>query len=63
MTHLRMNETKESHHEFLPTERKRPMLVTYKLSDFKEVDRREDIVIFEHDLERIQPFPSYVVIQ
>lgn len=46
--------------EFLPTDRNRQMLITYKFSGFKEVDRRGDIVVFENDLSQIPPNPPYV---
>lgn len=47
--------------EFVPTERNRMMLVAYKFSGFKEVERRaDDTVIMEHDLARLPSFPEYV---
>ncbi|MBE6051596.1 MAG: HAD-IIIC family phosphatase [Clostridium sp.] len=46
--------------EFLPTDRNRMMYITYKFSGFNEVEKRGNLVIFEHDLNSIQPFPNYV---
>lgn len=46
--------------EFLPTERNKMMYVTYKFSGFKQVDKKGDLVILEHDLKRIQAFPEHV---
>lgn len=46
--------------EFLPTDRNRQMLITYKFSGFKEVDRRDDVVVFENDLSQIPANPPYV---
>ncbi len=49
--------------DFLSNERNRMMYVTYKFTGFKEVNRVGDLIIFEHDLERIQPFPQYVTMR
>jgi len=46
--------------EFRSNDRNRMMLVTYKFGGFREVDRKGDLVVFENDLDRIQPFPDYV---
>jgi FkbH-like protein len=46
--------------EFLPTSRNRMMLVTYKFGGFKEVGKRDDLVIMEHDGRAVQAFPEYV---
>ncbi len=46
--------------EFLSNDRNRMMLITYKFGGFREIDRTGDLILFENDLERIQPFPSYV---
>lgn len=46
--------------EFKSNERNRMMLITYKFGGFREVDRRGDVIVFEHDLDRIQEFPEYV---
>jgi hypothetical protein len=39
------------------------MLVTYKFAGFKEVDKRDNVSILEHDLTNIQPMPDYVDIR
>jgi FkbH-like protein len=46
--------------EFLPNGRNRMMEVTYRFGGFREVERRGDLVVFEHGLESIAPFPDYV---
>jgi FkbH-like protein len=46
--------------EFLPTDRNRQMLITYKFSGFKEIDRLGEVVLFENDLGQIPPDPTYV---
>ncbi len=49
--------------EFMPNNRNRMMYVSYKFTGFKEIDKNCDLVIFENDLSRIQPVPSYVNFQ
>ncbi len=46
--------------EFRATSRNRQMLITYKFAGFTECDRRGDVLILEHPLEAIQPYPDYV---
>lgn len=46
--------------EFKPTGRNRQMLVTYKFAGFKEIERRDELIIFEHSFESVQPYPGYV---
>ena len=46
--------------EFLPNGRNRMMEVTYRFGGFREVARDGDLIIYEHALETIQPFPDYV---
>jgi FkbH-like protein len=46
--------------EFKPNGRNRMMEVTYRFGGFREVARDGDLVIYEHGLETIQPFPDYV---
>ena len=36
------------------------MEVTYRFGGFREVAREGDLIIFEHGLETVQPFPEYV---
>ena len=36
------------------------MLVTYKFAGFKEVERQDELVIFENDLAQVQQPPPYV---
>lgn len=49
--------------EFVPNERNRMMLITYKLGGFREVERQGPMLIFEHDLQTIAPVPSYVTLR
>ncbi|HET8841633.1 MAG TPA: HAD-IIIC family phosphatase [Ktedonobacteraceae bacterium] len=46
--------------EFVSTDRNRMMLVTYRFGGFKQVRQDGNLIIFEHDLTQIQPFPAYV---
>ena len=46
--------------EFRPNGKNRMMLVTYKFGGFKEVEKSDDLIVFEHDLQRIQPHPEWV---
>ena len=46
--------------EFKPNGRNRMMEVTYRFGGFREVERHGDLVVFEHPLDAIQPFPDYV---
>ncbi|HEY1349385.1 MAG TPA: HAD-IIIC family phosphatase [Ktedonobacteraceae bacterium] len=49
--------------EFVPNEKNRMMLITYKLGGFREVDRRGSLLIFEHDLQTIAALPAYVTLR
>jgi FkbH-like protein len=49
--------------EFKPNGRNRMMYVTYKFGGFREVAQDGDLVLFEHDLETVQPFPPYVQVR
>jgi FkbH-like protein len=49
--------------EFLPNGRNRMMEVTYRFGGFREVERRGDLIVFEHGLESIAPFPEYVQVR
>lgn len=46
--------------EFIPNDVNRMMLVTYRLSGFQLIEKKDDLEIYEHYLDRIQPIPSYV---
>ena len=46
--------------EFVPTERNRMMLVTYKFSGFQEIGKSGEVLLFEHPLVGVQAFPPYV---
>ena len=49
--------------EFIPNGRNRMMYVTYKFGGFAEVDKQDDLILFEHPLDQIQPLPDYVKIK
>lgn len=49
--------------EFRPNGRNRMMEVTYRFGGFREVAREGDAIVFEHPLDRIQPFPEYVRVE
>jgi hypothetical protein len=49
--------------EFMPNGRNRKMYVSYKFANFREVEQRDELVILENDLSRIQDFPSYVKVE
>lgn len=46
--------------EFRSNGKNRMMLVTYKFNGFKERERLGDVILFEHDLQHIQPHPDWV---
>jgi GNAT superfamily N-acetyltransferase len=48
---------------FLPNGRNRMMYVTYKFAGFKEVEKRGDLSVLEHDLAHVPPFPGYVEVK
>ncbi|HEX6292105.1 MAG TPA: HAD-IIIC family phosphatase [Herpetosiphonaceae bacterium] len=48
------------HSEFISNDRNRMMYVTYKFNGFKEISSEGKRIVFEADLDRIPPFPSYV---
>jgi FkbH-like protein len=49
--------------DFISTERNRMMYITYKFAGFKEIEKRDDLVILENNLMRIQPPPDYMKLQ
>lgn len=49
--------------EYRSNNRNRMMLVTYKFANFKEIERQGEVVVFENDLQNIQPFPDYVDVE
>ncbi len=51
------------HAELRRNERNRPMQVTYRFAGFREIERRGDLVLLVHDLQRIPPFPAYVEVR
>ena len=49
--------------EFLPNNRNRQMYITYRLNGFKEIGKRDDLQLLEHDLSSIPPFPAYMIVK
>jgi FkbH-like protein len=49
--------------EFVPNGRNRMMEVTYRFGGFREVERQGEMIVFEHDLEQVAPFPEYVRVE
>jgi FkbH-like protein len=48
--------------EFVPNEKNRMMLITYKLGGFREIANHDGMLVFEHDLTTIAPVPPYVTL-
>jgi hypothetical protein len=46
--------------EFIRTDRNRPMFVMLRFAGFKEVGRRDGVVVLEHDLAGLPSIPAYV---
>jgi FkbH-like protein len=49
--------------EFVSNNRNRMMYITYKFAGFREFDKAGEMVVFEHDEARAQPFPDYVSVR
>jgi FkbH-like protein len=49
--------------EFVPTDRNRIMYVTYKFNGFFEVGQHDEVILLEHSLEAIRPFPRGVTVR
>jgi FkbH-like protein len=49
--------------EFVSNNRNRMMYISYKFAGFKEIKNDCNLIIFENDLTRIQPIPSYIKFQ
>jgi len=49
--------------EFRPNGKNRTMLVTYRFGGFREVERRGDQMILEHDLSAIPPWPAWLQVR
>ncbi len=46
--------------EMITNDRNRMMYMTYKFSNFYEIEKKGDMTIFENDLTAVQPFPDFV---
>ena len=46
--------------QFVPTDRNRIMLITYRFAGFSERGRSGDVLILGHDLDRVPPLPDYM---
>jgi FkbH-like protein len=49
--------------EFVSNNRNRTMYVTYKFAGFKEIEKKDALVILQSDLAHIQPLPDYVKVR
>jgi FkbH-like protein len=56
-------EEKRVRAEFLRTARNRVMYLTFKLAGFREVERRDNLAVLEHDLSSIDAVPDYLEVQ
>jgi FkbH-like protein len=50
------------HAEFISNNRNRMMLISYKFAGFRELEKHDDLLIFEADLSHVQQYPTYVTI-
>lgn len=46
--------------EMLPNDVNRMMYMTYKFNHFREIDKRDKLVVFENDLSVVHAFPEYL---
>ena len=60
---LAAEEEKPVRAEFVRTARNRAMYLTFKLSGFREIERRHDLAVLEHDLGSIDPVPDYLEVR
>lgn len=49
--------------EFIPNNRNRMMYITYKFGGFEEIEEKEGMTLFEHNLEDIPPMPTYMKVE
>lgn len=49
--------------EFVRQNRNRMMYLTFKLAGFKEISRRGNVALLEHDLKSVDPFPDHVEVK
>ncbi|MCM3746395.1 HAD-IIIC family phosphatase [Paenibacillus pasadenensis] len=48
--------------EFVPTDRNRMMMLTYKFAGFKEIEQNDGLIILEHDAAYVQNVPDYLTL-
>ncbi len=58
-----LNNKKRLLAEFRKTDRNRQMLISYKMAAFNEIDKKDDLTIFENDLGMIQEFPNHIKVE
>jgi len=63
LLHLAKDAGVELQAVFKPTPRNRMMLVTYKFAGFREIGRRGELLVFDHPLDNLQPYPPYVEVE
>lgn len=49
--------------EFVSNNRNRLMYISYKFAGFKEIGKKDEVVIFENDLTQIQTIPNYITVK
>lgn len=49
--------------EFVPTDRNRPMYISYKFAGFQEIGREDNVVILENTIKEVPNIPDYVNLQ
>jgi len=49
--------------EFIPNDRNRMMNITFHFAGFEEVDRRDELIIFENNLARVPSLPDYMTVK
>lgn len=67
MMHFIMNQAKAAEvtlrAEFVSNNRNRMMYITYKFGGFQEIETRGDLITFEHNLEKVPPYPDYLQLE
>lgn len=49
--------------EFVPTDRNRMMMITYKFAGFTEVSELDGVLILQSDFSKLQPVPYYIQLE
>lgn len=49
--------------EFVPTDRNKMMYITYKFAGFNEIEKINNVITLENNLENIQKYPEYIKLE